>query len=434
MNRSALFLLTLVVAIGCGDDSGGGGSAGTGGTGGSGGQAEVVIETFNVALAGAFIPFEEERRAPLAQAIADADADILCLQEVWTQQDKDMIATAAEDNYPNVAQFLNDLETPVDDPTDQNGDIPPPPTVPPCPDTEVAPDETIEDQMNAAIDCVRDNCSTIPGDESGQTTSTACAEAECFAQVAALILGNSQQQECYACLVTQLPTSTFGEIRASCPTDPNQNIAFQGQNGVMILSKVPLSNETNWVIPGTWNRRVILSARAELDTGAELDVYCNHLTPIFQGAAFPYTGDYGDGRNAAAGWEAEQRLQAQKLIDYVERTSGDTPAVILGDMNAGRAYPDEDIIAEGERTLDLLESVFVPAYATDYAPQCTFCDTNPITDTDASVWIDHILMYNLDADAVTDTTRTFDENVVPVEGAMIPLSDHFGVQSTILVP
>ncbi|MDH3200685.1 MAG: hypothetical protein OEM15_07315 [Myxococcales bacterium] len=70
----------------------------------------------------------------------------------------------------------------------------------------------------------------------------------------------------------------------------------------------------------------------------------------------------------------------------------------------------------------------------DYQPLCTFCDTNPITDTDASVWIDHILLHNLSADSVTATTRTFDENVVPVDGMMVPLSDHYGIQSVIRVP
>ena len=54
-----------------------------------------------------------------------------------------------------------------------------------------------------------------------------------------------------------------------------------------------------WVIPGTWNRRVIMSATAELPGGQELDVYCNHLTPVFDGLAFPYTGQYGDGQAGA---------------------------------------------------------------------------------------------------------------------------------------
>jgi hypothetical protein len=118
----------------------------------------------------------------------------------------------------------------------------------------------------------------------------------------------------------------------------------------------------------------------------------------------------------------------------VNVTSGSTPAVILGDLNAGHAFPDEGMIAEGEPTLDLLESVFEPAYTEDYAPLCTFCTTNPVTETASDVWIDHILLHNLSAESVVSTERIYDEAVVPVDGQMVPLSDHFGIRSVITVP
>ena len=389
---------------------------------------------------------EEERRQPLADAIADAEADILCLQEVWTQADKVMIRdAAAAANFPHSVLFEDDLDTPLNDDTDQNGDVPETPTTVPCPDDVEVEGVTIADQMIQAVDCVRDGmdsegnaCSTIPGSDDGQTTSTACAADACLAEVAGLLFGNPQQQRCYSCLATQLPTSTFGEIKSSCPTVVNQEVAFEGQNGVMILSRYPLKDEVDWVIPGTWNRRVIMSATAELPTGSELDVYCNHLSPIFDDITLPYLGQYGDGLEGAEGWAAEQLLQAEKLINYVEDTSGDTPAAILGDINAGHAFLDQDIVAEAEATLDLLETVFTPANTADYVPQCTFCpeSINPINDpTTLSVWIDHILLYNLPADSIIATQRTFDENVVDVgNGEMVPLSDHYGMQSVIRVP
>ncbi|MGB8330162.1 MAG: hypothetical protein WCE62_08525, partial [Polyangiales bacterium] len=159
----------------------------------------------------------------------------------------------------------------------------------------------------------------------------------------------------------------------------------------------------------------------------------------------PYTGQYGDGMSGAAGWQAEQELQAQKLIDYVNDTSDGRPAVILGDLNAGYAYPDEDIVAEGVPTLDILEAAFPPAYTAEYldAPLCTFCSSNPVTNPGGdpratSGWIDHILLYNLATDSVQSTARVLDENVVPVEtenGQMlVPLSDHYGLRSVIVVP
>jgi hypothetical protein len=45
---------------------------------------EVIVDAFNVALAGAFIPYESERWQPIVDAIAAHDADVSCLQEVWT--------------------------------------------------------------------------------------------------------------------------------------------------------------------------------------------------------------------------------------------------------------------------------------------------------------------------------------------------------------
>ena len=79
MARSFIFFSVCTFLTGCGD----------------GGQPsepqEVTLDTFNTALAGAFIPYEAERRQPIAEAMAATDADIICLQEVWNQADKEMI-------------------------------------------------------------------------------------------------------------------------------------------------------------------------------------------------------------------------------------------------------------------------------------------------------------------------------------------------------
>jgi endonuclease/exonuclease/phosphatase family metal-dependent hydrolase len=424
MKRSLVFFSVFVPLAGCGEDT-------------AREPQEVVVDTFNVALAGAFIPFEAERRQPIREAIAAADSDILCLQEVWTQADKELIRDAATDAYPHSAFFEDDLDRPIEDATDQQGQVPPPPTTVPCPDEDVG-DDNIFDQMNEAVDCLRDYCSTIPGSDEGYTKSAGCASSSCVGAVAGLLFGEDpRQQRCYACVVTQLPTEKLADIRSSCATVINQDLAFGGQNGVMLLSRHPLKNAEELVIPGTWNRRTILNATVELPNGAELDAYCNHLTPIFSASpinTFPYTGQYGEGMTDAGGWQAEQELQAQKLINYVTETSGRRPAVIMGDLNASHDYPEQEIVAEGEATLDLLETEFEPAYASDYTPQCTFCSDNPVTDAEVSSWIDHILLYNLSVDSVLSTARVYDEAVVPVPGDMVPLSDHFGMRSVIVVP
>lgn len=125
--------LTLAILTGCSDD------------GESPEPLEVKDQTFNVALAGAFIPYEAERREYIAEAIAGSDADVLCLQEVWTQEDKELFRDTAIDAYPYSAFFRDDLDTAIDDPEDQQGEIPPTPTTVPCPELDVGNGVTIAD-------------------------------------------------------------------------------------------------------------------------------------------------------------------------------------------------------------------------------------------------------------------------------------------------
>lgn len=312
-------------------------------------------------------------------------------------------------------------------------------TTSPCGAAELEPD------FSAGIDCLRENCSTVPGDESGQATSTSCAQAKCLAQVTSLLFGDEAQKRCYACLAVNLPSESFADIRNLCINEVNADLAFKGQSGVMILSKHPLSNADDYVMPGTYNRRILAAATATLPNGATVDVHCNHLTPIFDSITQPYTGSYGMGLEGPAGWAAEQLLQAGKLVEYVKQHSGTRPAFILGDFNASRDYPDATppIVGEGPETLELLEGTFNAALPADYQPVCTYCDTNANTSTDNPSWIDHIYTYNIDPSAVQDAHRVHDEDVVPVEvddgnggttSALVPLSDHYGIISTLTIP
>ena len=398
-----------------------------------GGCKKVKIETYNVALAGAFIPYEAERRPAVIDGVANGDADIICLQEVWEQEDKDAIIAAAAANYPYSVSFTHDLDTPLDDATDQAGNIPPPPSTPPC---GPAAQQT---KLDAVVQCMAQNCSTIPGSADGQAVSIDCAVANCVGAAAPLLFGDAQDQQCFACAVTSLPSETLNDIAGLCTTELNGGLAFRGQSGVVMLSKYPLSNKQDFVIPGTYNRRVTISATVNLPNLSKVDAYCTHLTPIFSNPLFIYTGAYGDGTTGPSAWEAEQQLQADKMLDYIAAQSGDRPAFFLGDLNAGRDFAGPPpIVAEGAATLDLLETELDQAVASDYTPLCTFCTDNPVTDTATSGWIDHIYMSNYHPELVKSTERTFDEFVLSVDDGnggtmLIPLSDHYGVQSKVVI-
>ena len=57
----------------------------------------LVVESFNVGLAHGFVAHSEERKASIVDAIVSSEADVMCLQEVWTQEDRDAVETAVRD-------------------------------------------------------------------------------------------------------------------------------------------------------------------------------------------------------------------------------------------------------------------------------------------------------------------------------------------------
>jgi len=183
----------------------------------------------------------------------------------------------------------------------------------------------------------------------------------------------------------------------------------------------------------------VAAATVTLPNDAEIDVYCNHLTPVFDGLTFPYTGQYGEGEVGARGWAAEQLLQAEKLIGLVEAESAARPAFVLGDFNAGRSHQvgsDFVIVSEALATYELLAGAFTEAVSADYEPVCTYCPTNSLNGAGTNpVWIDLIFMANVDAEQIVETTRILDQDVVEVEGgaSRVPLSDHYGLRSVVML-
>jgi endonuclease/exonuclease/phosphatase family metal-dependent hydrolase len=417
--------LWLAIAPGCSSNSGGGQ------------PLDVTVDTFNIAMAGAFSPFEAERRPALINAIAQSPADVLCIQEAWRQSDKDAIINGAKSHFPNAVTFQNNLDTPTDA-LDSDCAVSPAPTAPPCADTAV------QANMNASLQCLEQNCSTIPGSDQGVTTSTDCAQANCVRQAAALLLGGAAGLGCYGCVAPSLPSDTFASIANQCTTSINGGFAFGGQNGIILLSKYPLSGKQVYTFPSTWNRRVIVKATATLSNNATVDVYCNHTTSVFSGLTFPYTGRYGCGMTNADGWAHEQKLQIQKLISYVQQNSSGK-ALVLGDFNAGPAVNGPDggaVVAEAGPNYDILAGAFVEAVPASYTKLCTFCPDNPIAGNTGPIWIDHIFLKGIPLTAVRSLQRTYTDRPVAVgaDGGVpdggptsVTLSDHYGLRAVITI-
>lgn len=412
-----LLLLSGVSALaGCGDDA-------------QTPAVQLSVQTLNLGLAGAFIPHETERRAAAPPAVAGLSDEIVCIQEAWRDEDKRAIADAARARFPYALWYPHDLSTRETE-IPSTCDVLPVPTTPPCTGA------TVTAAFNRGIDCLKQHCSTVMGSEDGRTTSTECAETECLASVLPLLTSGADALRCYGCLAPQLPMSTFAELRTACTTNPNAGYAFNGQSGVMILSRYPLSNQEQLVIPGTWNRRVILRATAAVPNAGAVDVYCNHLSPVFDSSAFPYTGRYGCGHPDREGWATEMQAQARRLVSWVTERTGSGRAVILGDFNTGEADTANGARVEAEALegYQVLAAGFTVARPAGYVAACTFCPENGLNGMrTAPVWIDHVFLRNIPASATTALERTFVMPSVTVNpgGQLVNLSDHYGLRATL---
>jgi endonuclease/exonuclease/phosphatase family metal-dependent hydrolase len=402
------------------------------------GPLDVRFDTFNVGLAGTFVANEVARRPAVIDALAAYDTDVMCLSEVWFQADKDAIARAVKAKLPYAASTTTDLATPVTDRKDADGNVQPAPTTPPCTGQYAA-------DLNAGIECLKANCSTQPGSLDGRVTSTTCAKDSCSGSAASLLF--AQDKRCYGCFAAVLPSATLNEMKTECTTEANGGLFAKGQNGLMILSRYPLSNIEQIVLPGTWIRRTVLKATASLPNGAKVDTYCNHLTPYFADTTFyPYTGQFGAGN--ANGWIGEQVLQAKQLVAFVNAKSGSGKAVVMGDMNATRedkpnGIGDATLGAYGLETLAVLEGALTNAVPAGYTPKCTFCVANQNTSGEENSWLDYVMLKGFPAGSTTAARRTFDTDVVDGKrrdasgnhtvSGKVPLSDHYGIMATVRV-
>lgn len=424
---------------------------------------DVIVTDYNVQLQGRFTPTEADRRTAVANAIAGLDSDFACITEVWDSKDKDAIVQAAKAHFPYVARFTTDFTTTPNDPRDQNGNVPPAYTNPPC-------DSTSGQWSQAFLSCLAANCTTgAPNDMNGQLVenATQCVVSHCLNEGIQLIADGG----CYSCAITQTESGvTFADAQTACTTNPLARYAFGGDLGIMLLSTHPFLGGSQgdggapdgglppddapgvWVFPSTEYRAAVIRAPVDLSAGTnlstKLDVYCAILTTPATGAERPYTGTYGgNGTTSAEQWLNENLLQANQLVGYVTSTSGARKrrAVVAGDYYTGPALGN--LQALNQQSYDLLTKSLPLALAPGYTPACTLCGDNPLVNAAGSsnenIWSSYSLLNGLAVSEVqsnavvlkelTATTNLSEFGSDAGSSLQIPPSFYYGMRTVVRV-
>ena len=301
--KSALVIaLALFGAFGCSDDDE---------------KATASVTTYNVGLARGFVAKAEERVQPVAAAIAQLDTDVVCIQEAWTYQNSNSewaedqitaIVDASKDKFPH---SFYEVTPPVGDPVG-------------CTEVEVA-------EISACV--VENGCDIVETDK-----LVSCVLTNCGAEYGAL------PKQCSACITGQIG-NTFPEITETCLGEGSSSEAYNGHNGLLVLSKYPLSNTKLTQFPAVQTARAVIEADVTIPEFGTLHTLCTHLTADLSGLT-AYPAELSD----FATYEDEQLGQIDAMIAIV----GASDAVIMGDMNNGLVWGalDDELPANYQKMID----------------------------------------------------------------------------------
>lgn len=341
-------------------------------------QHSIDIASFNMGLAHSYVPHAAERLEPVVAAVSAGDADVICLQEIWLEDDLNYLIETASDNYPHAYSHHEAVEASEE---------------PACNDVESA--------------TALSDCATV-ADCDNDPDFSQCVLSNCFAEY------NGLEPACQECLAASIGEGNVAAIFEIC-TEGSVQWLYDGRHGLVILSKKPFER-TQYVPLDSW-----LIVRAGLfATVDDVKMVCTHLSTDL---GTQYQGEHGS-------FEGENLHQTQSLIAWMEQEESAHPKIILGDFNAAPAL--DGLIGEyTEAYGNFGPAGYSDANCESENPFCTWCAHNTLNNHPVNSAIDHILVRD---GVASNPRRIHDQTVtITVEGEPVEshLSDHFGMQVTL---
>lgn len=348
--------------------------------GGAGGKADdpgaapyLSLLTFNAGLAHGAVALAQERRAYIIEALKKQSADVICLQEVWTDDDAGSIQDALRGTYPH---FFREKTT-----DDSKKSVP-------CGLWSTY-------QLDR---CVKKEC-TPNGISAEECVSTHCADRY-----------DALSDECKLCLAANTDSPTWCAIWPGA-----RQYVSKGRNGLLLLSRHPMDQASYTAFDTVLVKRGLITASIKGTT-----VSCTHLSSDLKTVPYP------SGRRLRS-WIEEQTEQVSTI------KSNSNPygcSVLLGDLNAGPNTATLD--AEVFETWQLLYQV---GYAEPWDDrQCTWCKDNPLAGSSTDRQLDHIMLQSC-IGLEPRYRRTMDRPVdIPYQGQALEtrLSDHYGLAVSLI--
>ncbi len=349
--------------------------------------------TFNAGLAPGITRYYRQRLQPFTESLSGLQADVVCLQEVWT--DEARRAAVAGLGLPPENVFYVDTVG----------------------ENETGHDHCTADQIDGAIACAREKCADEPPEE-----LSVCAFDKCRWPATWLYL---RSQRCLNCVAAS-PGMSSDQVFDRCVNRGGRSRLYGGSNGVILASRWPLKDREVVTLPSSYANRVGLIARVEPPGLPPVEVACTHLSAVNR--VPPTDSRYDD-------WETEMSVQLRLTAERLARRARGRPQILLGDLNFGQRH-EPNVSAVAWPVWKTAASLGLASPA-EYAepPLCSWCKGNRLNDSESDCLIDHVLIRKDQADRrifVLGARRIFDRpiSVTGWHGETVEtnLSDHYGIE------
>lgn len=316
-------------------------------------RADLRVLTFNAGLAPGLVRYASQRLPLAAKEVAAQDADVVCLQEVWTDAARD--AAIAALGLPPANVFY----------TDTGGQ------------NETGADYCAPGELDGMLSCVRSKCA----DEAPEDL-TLCASNECVEEGTILYL---RSRSCLNCVVASVGRSASEIVRA-CGRPPGASRVYGGNNGVLLASRWPLLDKEVLPLPASGANRVALIAGVEVPGKGRVEVACTHISA--KARVSPTNPEFGD-------WTEEQLTQMRLIAEKLSGRGPDRPHLLVGDLNFSQRNDAVGVSALMWSTWRLAADLgFVSPGEYAEPPFCSWCSTNRLVGHGEDHLIDHVLVRN----------------------------------------
>ncbi len=365
------------------------------------------LTTFNAKMTDD-LAFKGKRFKKMEFVLAENTSDILCIQDLYGENSK---KTKIIDEVRNMLKRDYGYDYALYAKTSNEDD-----------DLEHTSAQTIPascstEDITPVLSCVMQNCSDY---------DAACIVQNCWQSFLEL------PADCRNCMigngVEAIAGGNYQEILTTCMTEtriPAKKLKyeFDGNSGVLLASKLPMSNKTPVKLRSFGRLRTAVAANVEKDGIGKIQVICTGLSPVSE---TEYDG-FGES------WEDEQLTQIEQILaipvsdDVVQR-------IILGDFDGNTAAGN--IREHNPAPVALLEENgwYDPYF--DVEPKeeldCTLCPDNPFVSDEAQESVpDHIFFlekkgYEFSSERIFLNEFT-DFDMEHQTKTSYSVSDHYGI-------